>query len=688
MACAWLVPSALLSLALLSVRSAAADVVIKVDTGQRHQKLEGFGATHLPLVYEGVGDTLTPTLRTKAIDAVYGQVRLNTGNLSSVVLESPGGFDARKNDDGDPNTFTWAGFDVRASGNFKTKLVDLARPLGFADFYLAGNINIRWASPWLNDIKSTSYTKYLDECGEQVAAAAIYWRDQYSISPSREMLFNEPTTGNGELVGSTADVVAIVKRAGQRLRKEGFSSVKFVVPGEETEARSLEVARAILEDPDARPFVAAIAYHPYPYGSTYASVNNILATSGKGMPDAGKIAVRGQLRDLGRQYGVPTWMTEVSHGEVDPRSMDDVRGRAIHIHDEMVYADAAAFFGMNSMWDMTSQKLHFNDMNLFSEEGTIVLIDNDSATVTITGMGYAIGHYARWVKTGASRVDATSDDALVLVTAFRDDTAGKLTLVLVNNAAAARTVHVQVAGGTTSGPSTGEISVGSTRWQALPAVTVSSGGFTIDLPAASVTSVAVAIGVGSGGADAGADAAAGSGGADGGADAASGSGGRNGGADAPAADVGQGAGGALGSGGTPGMGDAGASVGSGGAGGMQGAGGGTGGGSGGSSSTNGGSGGPADAGDAPDGAAPDAIASAIDAGRGGSAGARADGGRTGGGGSGMTATGGNEGGQPAADAPPVSGCSCALGRRQAGGSMGGMLALLALGILRRRRRTI
>lgn len=69
----------------------------------------------------------------------------------------------------------------------------------------------------------------------------------------------------------------------------------------------------------------------------------ILRASGSGRPDPASVEQRGRLRELGRKYGVPLWMTEVSHAEVDPRSFDHLRGRAIHIHDEMVYADASAF---------------------------------------------------------------------------------------------------------------------------------------------------------------------------------------------------------------------------------------------------------------------------------------------------------------------------------------------------------
>jgi hypothetical protein len=55
-----------------------------------------------------------------------------------------------------------------------------------------------------------------------------------------------------------------------------------------------------------------------------------------------KVAVRRSLRDLGRKYALPVWMTEVSHGDVPALSFDGLLGRAIHIHDELVYANAAA----------------------------------------------------------------------------------------------------------------------------------------------------------------------------------------------------------------------------------------------------------------------------------------------------------------------------------------------------------
>jgi len=458
---------------------AGSRVVITVDSTIEHQVMEGFGATHVSLVYEGKGDVLSPALRARAIDAVYGQVGISMGNLEGAQTEA-----------------------------IKRKVVDVAAPLGFDNYFLGPTVNTRWASPWLARLRKWDYNRYLDGAAEQVAAGQIYWRDNYGILPRYQMPFNEPLSGNKELArGTVQDVVDIVKRAGVRLRREGFQNVGFVVPNEETEEKSLRTAAAVLADPEARQYVGAIGYHPYPYGSVYASIAKILGTSGAGRPDQGRIAVRKELRALGKKYGIPTWMTEVSHGfdglpppdnaRQEPFLAQSVRARAIHIHDELVHADAAAYFGMNNMWDATSHRLHYagRDRSLFAEEGNIVLLDNETEAVHITGMGYAIGHYARWIKRGAVRIEATSGDPLIQVTAFRDARRRRLVAVIINNAAAERAVEVSVKGLRIAGGNlAGEQSVAGTYWRPIaPFPPSGSAGFRLSVPGESVTTISGAI---------------------------------------------------------------------------------------------------------------------------------------------------------------------------------------------------
>lgn len=471
---------------------ASADVAVTLDYSKQHQTMQGFGATTLSLVFNAM-DNVPPALRTQAIDALYNQVKLTMGNLEIEPFEAPAS-DVYAPANDDTSTTTFGAFNWVQSDNMMQKVVTPGQAFGFNHFWIGPVISTGFALAWAPPLRSSNYQRYLDELAEHVAAVAIHWRDAYRITPEYLQLFNEPLSGNGELAGgSVTEIIDIIKRSGDRLRAEGFATMTFVVTAEETEAISLRDAQMILADPGARKYVGAIAYHPYPYGSTYASVPNILATSGSGTPDAGKVSVRNQLRDLGAQYGIPTMMVEVSHSELPFDAFDGVRGRAIQIHDELVYADAAAFFGMNAMWDTTSHAQHYQgraDPGFYNETDTIVLIDNLLNKVVISPMGRAIGHYARWIQQGNVRIDANADDPLVQVTAFRDDPQGRLVVVAVNNANAPRTIAVNAVNAPELlGTLTGERSTASAVWEPFTGPTTSTG-WTIDLPAHSVTSMA------------------------------------------------------------------------------------------------------------------------------------------------------------------------------------------------------
>jgi O-glycosyl hydrolase len=466
---------------------AEVNVRVHIDVAKKYQIIEGFGATTLSLVDRGAkgDDDLDnmQALRERAIETLYGEVRITMGNLQIPILEA-------LNDDDDPGHLNWAGFDVRESRFMKEKIVDPGKRYGFDNFQLAYTINFRRMAR-LKQIRERDYQRYLDECSEHITAGAIYWRDTWKIEPRLVMPFNEPLSGNRELEGgSTQEVVDIVKRAGARLRQAGFTSTKFLVPNEESEAKSLETANAILSDHDAAQYVGAIGYHPYPYGSPYASVRRILDTSGKGAPDASGVELRRNLRELSHRYILPVWMTEVSHGEVPFDSMDAVRGRAIHIHDEFKYAEATAYFGMNAIWDTTTHREHTHGSRPFESEGdTLVLADNETGKVTITGMGYAIGHYARWVRRGDVRVEATSRDPLVQVSAFANADGSRLSFVLINNAPEERRVVVSLDGAIFKNAMAGEQSTGQVRWQPIVPFASQAAALMLRLPPESVTSV-------------------------------------------------------------------------------------------------------------------------------------------------------------------------------------------------------
>jgi O-glycosyl hydrolase len=144
------------------------------------------------------------------------------------------------------------------------------------------------------------------------------------------------------------------------------------------------------------------------------------------------------------------------------------------------------------MWDTTTHDEHFRgrpqEGNIFSEEGTIALIDNRRRIVIIGGMGYAIGHYARWLRPGSRRVEAASSDVLVQVTAFRDNTRKRLVWVVINNSRSPRIVRFRTNGLRLVAGLAGEQSTAAARWRKLRRVLARST-FTVTLPAESVTTL-------------------------------------------------------------------------------------------------------------------------------------------------------------------------------------------------------
>ena len=462
----------------------ARSVSVRIGEAIAHQVIEGFGATTTEYVDMVTRKDLMGALRPLVIDAVYGQVGITMGHLDVSPYES---FDPSRNttanDNSDPFTFNWGAFNFVRSEGQKTGIVDLARPYGFDNFTIHGGTNVRWSDPWLADVRKANYRLYLDEMAENVVAPLIYWRDKFGIVTRWHHLFNEPTSGNRELAGGgVQELVDLVKAVGARFRREAFGNLRLVVASEESEEASLASARAILADPEARRYVGAISYHTYPYGSIYSDVNHILATSGQGRPDAGRIKVRNDIRDLAKQYGLQVWMTEVSNGRVGP--LDSLRGRAIHIHDEMRYADASSYWAM------------YQASDIFGPHGTdggdcLVIFNRARGTVSITGTGYAIGHYARWIRRGTVRIDSETDDPLVLASAFRDNAQKRIIAVVINNHPEPASVTLRTSGRVAlSGSLKGEQSSAQGYWLPLTAAALGEdGSISAVLPASSVTSI-------------------------------------------------------------------------------------------------------------------------------------------------------------------------------------------------------
>jgi len=280
-----------------------APVEIRVDASQVRQAIEGFGATWLSVrasnlirggntatptqVLSGPAmeaeETLTPSQKALAIEALFKAVGVNLGNVDDPEMLSSWPIDA-----------------------------SLARGLYPGKINLYGNRRLR-------ELRDSNYQRYLNECAEMVLGWAKKWQKRWGFAPHFAMLFNEPTSGNKELAKrhsqeADREMADIVKRAGAALRRAGYDCT-FVFPDQETLAISTETTRRVLADPEARPHIGRIGYHEYPYGSEMTSVKKILDRAELD-GSYGELQARLDLRELAASYGIPLWMTEVSHGGI------------------------------------------------------------------------------------------------------------------------------------------------------------------------------------------------------------------------------------------------------------------------------------------------------------------------------------------------------------------------------------
>jgi O-glycosyl hydrolase len=478
------------------------EVTVTIDATRIEQTIEGFGAS-LISTYQGSQDTLSRDEKRLAAEPLLKALRINLGNADYYVLEERG------NDNDDPFTIDWSGFQTFPGGLLRAKYAGRVKPAQVHGFYPA-KINVKRCA-WLKELRTTNYERYLDEIAEAVLAWVQAWQRDWGSPPRLAMPFNEPTSGNKELdrpAGADADreMADILKRAGKRLRDSGYGEVQFVFPNQETIDATRSTVEHVLADPEARQYVGRIGYHEYPYGSPMSAVKKVLARADKDGA-YGVVESRIALKEVARSYGIPLWMTEVSHAGVgylangverDIRDFRLLRGRANHIHEEFVIAGASAFFGMNDVWSRRAHELHYKGRGggdgegAFNASDDLVLVDQKYGLVSISSMGYAIGHYSRWITPGKTvRLESASTEPRLRATAFRDRSLNRYVLVLINNTGRPQGLEIRLKGGTFNGWMDGEQSTESAYWQELrPSRPQGADSIHIALPPFSVTTLA------------------------------------------------------------------------------------------------------------------------------------------------------------------------------------------------------
>ena len=207
------------------------------------------------------------------------------------------------------------------------------------------------------------------------------WRTQ-GIEPALYAPLNEPQIARNFPPQWMHDVVV---QLGKRLRAAGFKT-KLVIPDDENPTDAYRRAVAVLEDPSARQYVGALAYHIYKW-------------------DKGDMV---RMRQLATQYKLPVWMTEYNlPGYRDWRSAFDWAER-MHV----LLTDG----GVNAidyMWG------YFGS---WVRDDTMISIDFENGTYrshSATPIYWLTGQYSRFVRPGFVRVAATPSSGAVLTSAYK-----------------------------------------------------------------------------------------------------------------------------------------------------------------------------------------------------------------------------------------------------------------------------
>jgi hypothetical protein len=221
------------------------------------------------------------------------------------------------------------------------------------------------------------------EYAEFILAAFLHLQQKYALVPNNVEVLLEPDNtgaaspwnGNGTAIGQ-----AIVA-TGQRLAAAGFHP-KFTVPSTKSLTTAITYFDDLIKVPGVLPFIGEIAYHRY-----------------GGVSDANLVA----LADRGRANGLKTAMLEHIGSGVEDLYKDILLGRA-------------------SAWQQ------FTLAFALADDGAQYYVIVNSQPVLGTRSRY-LRQYFRYVRLGAQRVGAVSDNSAVRPVAFVNQN-GKTAVVI------------------------------------------------------------------------------------------------------------------------------------------------------------------------------------------------------------------------------------------------------------------
>ena len=307
--------------------------------------------------------------------------------------------------------------------------VKKAKARGLTTWWLSpGNLE-----PWMTEANPEEYVDW-------AMAVIRRWRDQGLELPYYSVV-NEPGyQRSGAWSGEY--LRAVIKLLGPKLQAERFNT-KIVVPDDLNATQAHRRSQVILAEPEARKYVAALAFHLYE-----EPLDNAV-----------------KMKQISDQYRIPLWMTEYSQD--DPFTWANTMHELISSYDVSAIDYMLGFGGGGSV------------LVTLKHVGTRYLGYERSKHY------YVMGQFSRFVKSGSQRIQTRTTDSALKVTAY---TGGRsVVIVAINNAPSERTVACTLNGL----PEITRVQAIRTsrneNWLALDPIPTTGSTFTARLPSISVT---------------------------------------------------------------------------------------------------------------------------------------------------------------------------------------------------------
>ncbi|MBD3239584.1 MAG: hypothetical protein GF331_03290 [Chitinivibrionales bacterium] len=378
---------------------------ITLDQSATFQTIEGFGTS----AFDPQDD-----------DPAFIDMMVNDLGMTALRLYIDEDFEIN-NDNADPNSLNLSGCNLNGSD-----LVGHMRNLRYLKDAGLDKLMLTVFSPpaWMKTNGSTIggklRTDMYDEFAEYYTAFIKYVKqetgiDVYALSPENEPAWEQ---WYWSCVYTPEQMRDITKVLGRRLDAEGLSTE--IAAAEDLISNNWGAYFGYTNtDPEARDYLHSIAVHAYEDGVA---------------PSSGSATRWGRLADAGSLSGKSTWMTETSGYSINNNWLDqDIEfGKgaftyACAIYSALRYANLSLWLWLapnNPSWGALQEGMchHKNKTNKY----------------------YVSKQYYRYIRPGAVRIGAESDDASVYALAFEHAGEQTLTVVLLNTSSS--TVSATVTG--------------------------------------------------------------------------------------------------------------------------------------------------------------------------------------------------------------------------------------------------